>query len=327
MEELNTNNSTDNSQEPTIDEQVASVLEEPVTTPTDNNDEAGKDKETAPATITKEKDNTTIECPDKFLNEDGTVNVANLSKSYKSLEPLVAEKAAWEKEKAELLKMKEELETIHKREDEEAKQAGYNSAIEMKQTKEVANFEANEYRRFLKYVDEESYERVRGLLDEYARTGDASLMEDIEIEFAPEVNKRIAVMADRKKREFETQKESQLATARMTSIEDTISKSVDANSELFNYEPFKQMFVNTLHKYGENFTFEDAEVLMSTMMALKNIWQEEFVKNAEATKQNDSATDKLAAITGANNAPQTITNADLSKVSGAELDKLISKYI
>lgn len=234
------------------------------------------------------------------------------------------------KERAELLKFKERLDALDKQKEENAKQAGFNSALDMQQTYEVAQYEANEYLKYLQYLDDEARENVQNLLYRYANNPSEKLMREIEVEFAPDVNKRIAVQADRMRTKFEQDRQTMAETTRLTNIEDVISKSVDAHNELFNYEPFKNMFVNTLHRFGDNFTFEDAQVLMNTIVELKSAFEEEFKKNSASNEANKLATDKLASISGLNSAPasrQQMDRVDLNKLSNVQLDKLLDKYI
>ncbi|DAA89095.1 TPA: hypothetical protein CPT87_02790 [Candidatus Gastranaerophilales bacterium HUM_5] len=307
-----------------LDEQIEKALDEPASEPTE-----AEQEEVVTEPGKNEQDNI-IECPEKFKNEDGSINIKNLIKSYTGLEPLINQKSSWEKERAELLKYKERLEALDKQKEDNAKQAGFNSALDMQQTYEVAQYEANEYLKYLQYLDDEARENVQNLLYRYANNPSEKLMREIEVEFAPDVNKRIAVQADRMRTKFEQDRQTMAETTRLTNIEDVISKSVDAHNELFNYEPFKNMFVNTLHRFGDNFTFEDAQVLMNTIVELKSAFEEEFKKNSASNEANKLATDKLASISGLNSAPasrQQMDRVDLNKLSNVQLDKLLDKYI
>lgn len=320
--------STDNStsEELNLDEQIEKALDEPATKSTEEVTEPTKtvDNNTKP----DDKDNT-VKCPEKFIEEDGSINVKNLAKSYIELEPLLNQKTTWEKERAELLKYKDALEALDKQKEENAKLAGFNSALDMQQTYEVAQFEANEYLKYLQYLDDETSANVQNLLYRYANNPSEKLMREIEIEFAPDVNKHIAVQAERMRNKFEQDKQAKAETAKLSNIEDVISKSVDAHNELFGYEPFKNMFINTLHRFGDNFTFEDAQVLMNTVVELKKAFEEEFKKSSASNEANKQATDKLAAISGLNSAPASSQNekVDLDKLSDSELDKLLDKFI
>lgn len=320
--------SSDNS-ELSLDEQIDRALSEPDETQPETTQEPTGSNEQEPPAKKEAKDNS-IDCPDKFKNEDGSINIENLAKSYKALEPLVNEKSAWEKEKAELLEYKKQLEAISQQREKNAQQAGFDSALDMQQSYEVAQYEANEYSKYLQYLDDETRQTVQGLLYQYANNPSEDIMQQIEIEFAPEINKRIAIQADRMKRQFEAEKQTQAQTKQMSNIEDIINKSVNANNELFNYEPFKDLFINALHKFGDRFTYEDAEALMTAVKNLKSAFEAEFQKNNASNDANKKATDALAAITGQSSAPTssaTSDKVDIRTISDSELNKLLDKYI
>jgi hypothetical protein len=320
--------SSDNS-ELSLDEQIEQALNEPDETQPTTTEEPTDGKQQEPPVQSKQEDNS-VDCPDKFKNEDGSININNLAKSYKELEPLLNEKSAWEKERAELLEYKKQLEAINQQKEDRARTAGFDSALDMQQSYEVAKYEANEYAKYLQYLDDETRQTVQSLLYQYSNNPSEQLMQEIEIEFAPEINKRIAVQADRMRQKFEAEKQTQAQTQQMSNIEDIISKSVDSNNELFNYEPFKNLFVNTLHRFGDRFTYEDAEALMNAVKDLKGAFEEEFKKSSASTEANKKATDALAAITGQSSAPTTGSEADkidIRTISDSELNKILDKYI
>jgi hypothetical protein len=306
-----------------LQEQISKALDEPE----EQSKEDGNGEPTKPEEPKKEPKDNTEKCPDKFKNEDGSVNVDNLLKSYKALEPLVNEKSGWEKERAELLKAKEQLDNINKEAEARAKNAGYESAIDMQQVYEVAYEEANEYAQYLQYVDD--HEDVRQKLISYANNPTPELMEEIELEFAPEINKRVAVVSDRLKQSFQAQSQQDANTMRMMKMENVVKQAVEENSEIFNYEPFKELFVNTLDKYGDNFTIEDARVLIGAMTKMKEAFRAEFEKQMGVKAENNAATDALAALNGSSSAPgaKPVTNADIDNMSEKELRSEIRKLI
>jgi len=194
----------------------------------------------------------------------------------------------------------------------------------MEQVLKTAKLEADEYAKYLPFV--ENADEVRQKLINYAANPSAELMKEIEMEFAPDVNKRIAVLAERQRQQFEKQAETQ----KFANIESVIHQSVSENKELFNYEPFKQLFINTLYKFGDNFTADDAKALMNTVLKMKELFKSEFEQQLNSKQQNDKAADKLAAINNLNSAPIkniNITNSDIEKMSENELSKAIRQYI
>ena len=321
---LNTDTQADNSSEASISqEEIGKLLEEPATK--SENDEG--DKSTIEETKKEEPTDNTIECPDKFKNQDSTPNWANVLKSYKELEPLIQEKATWTKERAELLKAKDKLDEINRLNEQNAKNAGYDSVEDMQQRFEVANIEVNEYAKYLQYTDDP--EATRKLLIQYANNPSEELMEQIEVEFAPDINKRVAVIAERKKQEYEALNQQNAETRKYTNIENVVSQTVEKHTEMFKYEPFKNLFTNILHRFGDNFTYDDAQVLVGAVNDLKKAFQEEFEKQSGQKIQNDKAIDNIASLNTNNSAPvaRQYSNEDLSKMTSAELAQVIKKYI
>lgn len=314
---------TDNSSSVEISqEEISRLLDEPAQTEGTKAEEGEQKQEV----VEEQKDNT-IECPDKFKNKDGSPNIANILKSYKELEPLLAQKKAWEEERAGLLKSKEELDAINRQKEQDAIDSGYSSLQDMNQKKEIAQIEVSEYKQYVQYTDEPA--EVLKLLEQYAENPSEELMEQIEIEFAPEINKRVAIKADRKGREFEALNEQSAQTQMYTNLENVISQSVEANSELFGYKPFHDLFTRTLYRFGDNFTFEDAQVLMQAVNDLKLAFQQEFANEKNIKLENDKAINSIASINTNSSAPvaSQYSDADLKKMSQSELAKVISKYI
>jgi hypothetical protein len=306
-----------------LEEEISKALEEPIS---EEVKEEEKPEENVPPVETKKQDNTE-KCPVKFQNEDGTVNVGNLLKSYKELEPLLNEKNSWQKERAELLKAKEELDIINKEKEAKAQQAGYESAEDMKYVYDLAYTEANEYAKYLQYVDDP--EEVRSMLINYANNPRPELMEQIELEFAPDINKRVAIASDRFTQNYQAQQEKVANDAKFASIESVVKQSVESNKEIFNYEPFKNLFINTLDKYGNNFSFEDAQALIGTMVEMRDLFRAEFAKEQGLKIENDAAKDKIAAIDHSYSAPsvERYSNEDINRMSPEELNKAIRKFI
>ena len=318
--DVNVETSTDNSEVTT--EQILEALEpEQDVEPQDDKVDVEKE-ETQPSKTKEEQPDNTEEVPEKFISADGKADINKILKSYKELEGY---KSKLEKERADLLKIKEQADKEAQAKEQQARNAGYESVLDMQQKYEIAQIEANEYAKYLSVTDDP--QEVLKMLQAYASNPSPELMKEIELEFAPEINKQIAIISDRKARDFEIFKAQQAETQKYSNIETVISKSIEKNNELFNYEPFKQLVIRTLARYGDNFTYEDSEILMDTMVQMKELFQKEFENNKNAQIQNNSATDKLSSISGQNSAPSASTPADISKLSDKELAKVIRQFI
>ena len=318
--DVNVETSTDNSEVTT--EQILEALEpEQDVEPQDDKVDVEKE-ETQPSENKEEQPDNTEEVPEKFISADGKADINKILKSYKELEGY---KSKLEKERADLLKIKEQADKEAQAKEQQARNAGYESVLDMQQKYEIAQIEANEYAKYLSVTDDP--QEVLKMLQAYASNPSPELMKEIELEFAPEINKQIAIISDRKARDFEILKAQQAETQKYSNIEAVISKSIEKNNDLFNYEPFKQLVIRTLARYGDNFTYEDSEILMDTMVQMKELFQKEFENNKNAQIQNNSATDKLSSISGQNSAPSASTPADISKLSDKELAKVIRQFI
>ena len=321
-EQVNTNveTSTDNSEVTT--EQILEALEpESDDQPQDNNVDA-EDEKQEPLNAQEEQPDNTEDVPEKFRNADGKADINKVLQSYKELESY---KSKLEKERADLLKIKEQADKEAQAKEQQARDAGYESVLDMQQKHEIAFIEANEYAKYLNLTDDP--QTVLKMLQDYATNPSPELMSDIELEFAPEINKKIAIISDRKTREFEAQKAQKAETQKYIGIEEVVKKSYEKNEELFNYEPFKNLMIKTLMKYGDNFTYEDSELLIDTMVQMKDLFQKEFENNKNIQIQNNNAIDKISSISGQNSAPNANASPDISRMSDKELAKVIRQFI
>ena len=322
---VETNTSVDNSASGNeySQEDIAKALEEPTV---EANDTTKAEVEDNPPAPSEPEDNTpATEYPVKFQNKDGSLDTEKLLKSYKELEPLLVERSKWEKERAEFLQKEQQQKEAQ---EAEAREAGFESVVDMEQFNQLANIEANEFAKYLHTTDDP--ETVRKALIEYIRDpkGNAALIDDIMLEFPPSVVAAVAVAKDRAKQGFAREKATYEQTAKLTNIENVIAQSVNSeNGDLFEHTPFRNLFERTLQKFGDSFTYEDAQLLMGTIEQLKESWIQEYVKQSGVATQNKEATDKLASITTNNSAPAASQARSLDSLSSSELAKEIRKYI
>ena len=324
MTEENTNTTvetTDNSEVEYSDEDIAKALDdtkEPEKTESDTVEEPAKDDKAD--TQTEPTDNTP-KYPKKFTNKDGSVDVDGILKSYSELESY---KGKLEQERAGLLEYKKQVEEAQQAREQQALAAGFNSAEEMQYTYEMAAFEANEYAKYLHLTDDP--EAVQRMLDAYRDNPTDELMEDIELEFAPSINKKVARATERLGEAYQAQMAQKAETGKMSNIENVIAKTVEANSDVFKYEPFKKMLTNFLGKYGDAIQPEDAIAMANTITEMKDLYRQEFEKMTGTKIANDNATDKLAGLSDNKSAPAS-GQPNWENLSQKELEREIAKYI
>ena len=75
---------------------------------------------------------------------------------------------------------------------------------------ELIELEVEEYRKYIKYLDDDCQELVANLLTKYLETQDHELMKEIEFEFSPEINKFVATLVERKRQELLAKETNQL---------------------------------------------------------------------------------------------------------------------
>lgn len=321
---FNSDNGAADNSEAYSDADIASALgydEEPET----NDEDGDKPQEDAPEVQDDKKedaqpeDNTQIEYPDKFKKEDGTPDVERMFKSYSELESY---KTKLEQERADLNK---QIEEMNQQREQQARDAGFNSVEDMQYVYGVASFEANEYAKYLAYTDDP--EAVRSMLINYQNNPSPKLMEEIEMEFSPDINKKVATASAKAQALYEQNLAQQRQTDKLSNIESIISKTVDANSDVFEYEPFKKMFVSLLQKYGDAIEPDDAILLANTVSQIKDLYKQEFEKATGKQIANDDATNKLAALSNTKTAPASSQNVNWEGLSQGELEKEIAKLI
>lgn len=312
--------STEDNSSSYSDSDIMNALDEP-------NEDTNTDIEDGePVELQEEKDNTYDECPDKFKNQDGTPNWSNVLKSYKELESNSSRKEAeWQKERAELLEHKKRLDEIDRIAEENAKNSGYESLHDLTDALTVARTEAEEYAKYVQYTDDP--ETVMQMLREYAANPNSELLEDIELEFAPAINKKVAIASDKKQRELSEIKAEREETVMYTNIENVISQSVEHDAQIFNYDAFSNLFASTLQRFGDKFTIEDAKALIGAVNQLKSDFLKEYEKQSGIKQQNDNAINKIASLNNSSAQSATNFNPDLSKMSAKEVASLISKYV
>ena len=305
---------------------IDEILDEPNETVENDNIEATEAKEEQDKPVEEQSKDNTAKYPEKFL-ENGELNVDKLMDAYLNLEKHTSQQSVQRKaEQEELQRLREKEQEQQKRAQEEANRAGYETALDWQVAKEIANYEANQYSRYLHIIeDPEERAEVQQLLIDYEANPSKALLNRIEMEFAPEINKEISIEAFKMQQHYEQQKQQFAETQKMTNIENVISQSIESNEELFENEAFNTLFVNTLYRYGDNFTIEDANALMTAVKQMQVEAVEAYKKAVSVSNDNAKATDKLATMTGTN--ANTNVNKRVADMTPAEFDKFIEGII
>ena len=308
-------------QDVSLDEQIEDILDEPQT-----ND--GAEETTDETSEPETKENTDSEkvddkpqLPEEFLNQDGTVKVDDLIKSYNELQPLLNQKEQWEQEKAELQQQADYAKQLQEQAQIEAENLGYKNPEEYAFITEIANAQANEYLKYLHTVEEP--DKVRGLLALYSKNPTPELLERIEDEFSIDVVKHVSVLGERYKNQLIQYQQSQRYETIKQEAESFVQNSIKDFPEWFKIPEFTQFFADALKVKGDRF---ETAAFIKHIENLKEYFRKEFIQEQNANKENKSELDSLKNLSPKNKQINP-SSKNLDDYSPEELDRAISQYI
>jgi len=301
----------------TLESQIEGILDETPenTEVTDTPEDNPEGQETTETTEDKPQ------IPEQFLNQDGTVNVDDLLKSYNELQPLADEKAKWEQEKTELQKQADYAKQIQEQALLQAQNLGYQNTEEYALITEIAGATANEYSKYLHTVEEP--DKVRGLLALYSKNPTPELLERIEDEFSVDVVKNVSVLTERIKNQIIQQQQEERYETIKQEAETFVNNSIKDFPDWFKIPEFTNFFADALRVKGDRF---ETAAFIKHLENLKEYFRKEFIAEQNANKENNKELDNLKNLT-----PKTIQQNTSSKniddYSPEELDKAIGELI
>lgn len=304
-------------QEATLETQIEGILDETpenteVTAPTENTSAGEKTTQT-----TEDKP----QIPEQFLNQDGTVNVDDLLKSYNELQPLAEEKAKWEQEKTELQKQADYAKQLQDAAQLEAQNLGYRNTEEYALITEIAGATANEYSKYLHTVEEP--DKVRGLLALYSKNPTPELLERIEDEFSVDIVKNVSVLAERTKNQILQQQQEQRYETIKQEAETFVQNSIKDFPDWFKIPEFTNFFADALRVKGDRF---ETAAFIKHLENLKEYFRKEFIAEQNAHKENNKELDNLKNLTP-KSIQQNTSSKNIDDYSPEELDKAISELV
>lgn len=300
-----------------LESQIEGILDE-----TPENTEVTDTPEDNPASEeTTETTEDKPQIPEQFLNQDGTVNVDDLLKSYNELQPLAEEKTKWEQEKIELQKQADYAKQIQEQALLQAQNLGYQNTEEYALITEIAGATANEYSKYLHTVEEP--DKVRGLLALYSKNPTPELLERIEDEFSVDIVKNVSVLTERTKNQILQQQQEQRYETIKQEAETFVQNSIKDFPDWFKIPEFTNFFADALRVKGDRF---ETAAFIKHLENLKEYFRREFIAEQNANKENKTELDNLKNLT-----PKTIQQNTSSKniddYSPEELDKAISELV
>lgn len=304
-------------QDVSLETQIEGILDE---TP-ENSEVTDTPEDNTEGQETTETTEDKPQIPEQFLNQDGTVNVDDLLKSYNELQPLAYEKAKWEQEKTELQKQADYAKQLQESAQLEAQNLGYRNTEEYALITEIAGATANAYMKYLHTVEEP--DKVQGLLALYSKNPTPELLERIEDEFSVDVVKNVSVQAERTKNQILQAQQAQRFEVLKQEAETFVQNSIRDFPDWFKIPEFKNFFADALRVKGDRF---ETAAFIKHLENLKEHFRKEFIAEQNANKENKSELDNLKNLT-----PTTIQQKSSTKsiddYSPEELDKAISELV
>lgn len=303
----------------------------------DNNAEVAK--ENSEKEISEQSED--VKIPDKFKNEDGSINQDALLKSYLQLEPLVNEKSELSKQNAELLEKAKLAEELQNEREILAKNLGFENFSQLSEYQQkiladtkFAKYQANEYARYLHTIP--NSEDVRAMLVSYAQNPNQELLKQIESEFDTDTIKKVTQELERfkfelkqeseneeKRKQLETEKEEYLRY--QTEAKEFITDAITRHKNMFDDLAFKELFSECIKVAGNQFVTDE---LVRIVNNIRENAVNKYISEQAQTKENENATDLLRSVSPQSHIVDTaVKNPDLNKLSGKEIDKLVSELI
>ena len=304
-------------QETTLETQIEGILAE---TP-ENTEVTAPTKNTSAGEETTQTTEDKPQIPEQFLNQDGTVNVDDLLKSYNELQPLADEKAKWEQEKTELQKQADYAKQIQEQALLQAQNLGYQNTEEYALITEIAGATANEYSKYLHTVEEP--DKVRGLLALYSKNPTPELLERIEDEFSVDIVKNVSVLAERTKNQILQQQQEQRYETIKQEAETFVQNSIKDFPDWFKIPEFTNFFADALRVKGDRF---ETAAFIKHLENLKEYFRKEFIAEQNAHKENNEELDNLKNLTP-KSIQQNTSSKNIDDYSPEELDKAISELV
>lgn len=202
----------------------------------------------------------------------------------------------------------------------ETVEAMKNAQQEQKYSKQLAEFEANEY---AKYLDKSEYpDEMRRLLMSYAQNPTKETLELIEADFPLEVVKAVAGQKMLAQGQIEQQRQAAYNQQIETSARSYLDENVNKYPDKFKNEAFTNLYGEAFRAYGCDL---DTEKFINLLDAYaQSVIQANNITNG-IHKENNQITDEIAGLVNSNsvaNIPK-----DINKMSEKELNAYIRNIV
>jgi len=263
--------------------------------------------------------------PDKFKNEDGTLNQLELLKAYKAAE---TQQGKVSKELGELRKKAEIADRLQAEREEIAKNYGYESAQAMQEAQnqikvnaQMARLEANEYAKYLSECDYP--DEVRNLLMQYAENPTKELLDTIREEFSDDTKMNIAVGINEAKRQLQAQQQEAYQQEIVTNARQYLEDVAQSYGNDLQDKATFNLYSEAFKTFGTNL---DTPRLMRMIKDIKQAAIQEYLN--KGNDENANITDEISNIAPVNHSQNSnsSTGKSILEMSEAELRKEFRKY-
>ena len=256
--------------------------------------------------VTKANDLESEDIPVKFRNKDGSANVASLLKSYKSLEPLINEKAKWVKEKENLTSQITKLQS-------------QNSS----NNKGISNHSINFYEEALSKSSDE--EKAKALIEQLKSEPSESSFKELEALFPAEIVKEVFEKSMAEEKTLLMQKHSQIFASEMHSAHNYLTQVVEKNRDELTNPVTAEIFNEAFMRFGAGL---DSEWFFSKIKELKKSFIMEYQKLQAVDSENKSAKKIAENLTPRNNASggTPLLKRNALDLTPQELDMMLDEF-
>lgn len=299
------------------------TIEAPETLETDNSEELNQQEpdnsDNSDDNVQEPGDND--EGAEQQLDTGKFKTIEEANKSYSELEKKLGEQS---NELGELRKKAQLAEQLKAQIDaqnlQQAKENGFDSVEEFENHKEVGQFEADQYAKFLKECS--NPDEMIKVLAEYRKNPSEEVLEFIEAEFPTDVIKKVAASVEIYKGQLRQKQNEALENQVYTSAKQYLDVNVAKYAEEFKNPAFSALYGEAFRAYGCDL---DTDKFVSLMKAFaESAVKAAGIKNGIAL-ENSEITDEIAGLTSGNAQPR-VQEKNILEMTEAEMRKELQKY-
>lgn len=205
---------------------------------------------------------------------------------------------------------------------QEANDKGFETVSAYQNSKELANFTADEYQKHIKEVDYP--DEMERLLAEYRNNPSDELLDTIESQFSVDTIKKVAGQNEIFKGQLQAKENEALKQEIELSAKNYLNENVNKYIEEFKNPAFAALYGEAFRAYGCNLQTDKFVSLMKEYA--NSVLKANGIKNG-IVKENTNETDEIAGLHSANRNAVQGSGKSLLQMSEKELDERLSQLI